>query len=187
MKLEVLSLGLVLLLAVLRGVWKTASLRGDTFHKWRKRVELAEVGLSEQAAEELRHMQLEINRLLGTEDQFDPRRVVADPGELRAGVLRLNVRLKRLIETRERLQGRFRLLLRLAPIFFWTLIPLAAGIALTFTYLGGIASSPLLGDVGIAVSAVSGVVLVICFGVYVYLQESLSRAEILSAFESSND
>ena len=160
-----------------------ASLRGDTFDKWRQRVELTEAGLSEQAAEELRHMQIEISRLLGTEAQFDPSRVVADPGDLLAGVLRL----QHLIETRERLQSRFRLLLWLGPIFVGTLLTLAAGLALTFTYLGGIASNPLLGDVGIAVSVVSGVILVICFGVYIYLQQSLSRAEIFSASEISND
>lgn len=182
MKLEMLSLGLVLLLAVLGAVWRMASLRGDTFEKWRPRVELAEAGLSKKGVEELREMQIQLHRLLGTEIKFDPSRVVADPGDLLASVLRV----KSVIETRDRLQHRFHLLLRLGPIFFWTLLTLAAGLVLMFTHYGGIASNPLLGDVGRAVSAVSGVILVICFGVYVYLEQFLSRAEILSSSESSN-
>lgn len=182
MKLQVLSLGLVLLLAVLAAVWRMASLRGETFDKWRQRVALAEAGLSERAAEELRHMQIEISRLVGTEAQFDPSRVVADPGDLLAGVLRL----KRLIEKRDRVQHRFRLLLLLGPIFFWTLLTLAVGIVLTIIYHGGLASNSLLGDVGIAICAVSGAIVVICFGVYAYLQQFLSGAEILSASKGSN-
>lgn len=182
MKIEVLSIGLVLLLAVLGAVWRMASLRGDTFDKWRQRVELAEVGLSERAVEELRRMQIEISLLLGTDGRFDPSRVVADPGDLLVGVLRL----KSLIEIREQLRSRFRLLLRLGPIFLWTLLSMGVGILLTFTYYGDIASSPVLGNIGIALSAVSGVIVVICFGVYVYLQQSLSKAEIISENGISN-
>ena len=183
MKLEVLSLGLVLLLAVLAGVWRTASLRGDTFDKWRQRVELAEAGLSEIAAEELRHLQIEINFLLGAETQFSPSQVVADPGKLLASVLRL----KRLIETRNRLQSRFTVLLWLGPFFFWTLLTLAVGLVLTFTHHGGVASNPFLGDVGTVICVVSGTIVVTCFGVYVYLQQFLSSAEIISARERAND
>ena len=157
-------------------------MRGDVFEKWRQRVQLAEAGLSEEAANQLRHMQSQIIRLLGKEAQFDPDRAVADPGDLLAGVLRF----KRLIETRDRLQNRFQLLLQLGPVLFGALLLLAAGIVLMFIHYGGIASNPLLSLVGVAISAASGAIVVICFGFYVYLQQSLSGAEILSASENLN-
>ena len=49
----------VLIVAITTAIVRVISLRGDLVQKWRQRVMLADAGLSEQAAEELRSLQRE--------------------------------------------------------------------------------------------------------------------------------
>ena len=183
MKIDILSLGAVILLADLGVLLKVASLRGDIYSKWQQRVFLAEAGLSEKAAEELRHLKVQIDRIVGTRAQFDPTRVVTEPADLLANVLRF----KRLIETRERLQGQFRQLRNLGPVLVFTSLAFAVGIVLMFAHYGELTSNTFVRDAGTVLCVIFGAVAVVCCGIYIYLQHCLSGAEILSDSESSGD
>lgn len=180
---ELLSLFAVLLLADFAALWKMASLRGDTHAKWRQRVELTEAALSEKAASELRWLFLRINELLGPTADFDPRKLVADPGKLVSSATRF----RRLINTRERLQRRFALLLRLGPIMLGGLLALALGLVLGFGHLLKFLPNDRVLWVALSLSALSSLITIASFVTYIVLQHSLSGAEILSVLEELHD
>ena len=173
------SLAAVLLLANIGALWKTASLRGDIHNKWRQRVGLAEAGLSENAANELRSLFRQIEDLLSPGRDFDPLRVIANPGALVASATRF----KRLIQKRDQLQRRFGLLLKLGPTLFFSFFSLALGLMLGFCYLLGILESQIAWWAAVGVTVISLAVLIVGFALYVVLQSWLSEAEILSVPE----
>ena len=180
MNINVLALGAVLILPVIGGLWRFSSLQGDLNKKWKKRVQMAEAGLSEKATEELRKIKIQVDEILVSEETFDPIRVVADPGNLLEGVQRL----KHFIDLRYSLNKHFQLFLRMGPIFLQIFLILLVGLLLTFAFFIGVLPIPFLGALGVVTCSGAIVFIAILFGVYVFLQNSLSNAEILYVPES---
>ena len=160
---------------------RVTSLRGDLVQKWRQRVTLADAGLSEQAAEELRSLQRKIGEVLGAGIRFNPSQVVADPAELLASVQRVQL----LIEARDGLKGNYNRLLLIPRAFFWGLLAADAGMVTLFVSISGIWSSKWLGWVVLVVCFLAAMVLGIALVLYRQSQERLADADILSSSPGS--
>src|SRR6266511_167607 len=85
------------------------------YQAWKVRVDLTVAGLSERAASNLITLQQKITKLLGSnyEGEFNPLSVVVDPSELSEPVGQF----QHIIEVRDRLDRRFKGLLKLGRIF----------------------------------------------------------------------
>ena len=170
---------IILFLAVIGGLWKFASFRGDVFEKWSSRTGLARAGLTEKAAEELRGLHRKIGDLLGAGGQFDPAKAVAEPAELLSSVLYF----KELLQAREGAERWLTLLLHLDKILIPALIALAVGDVLTALYLLKVLLNWKWEVVAVFLDVASVLVLVGCWIAYFISMRRLSRAEILSAMD----
>lgn len=172
----------VLFVAITGAIVKTSDMKGDLVQQWRQRVQLAEAGLSERAAAELRALQRNIQDLLGTGIHFEPGHVVADPGALLSSVHRF----QRLIEVRDGLRGTYDLLLTLPRVFFWGLVAADAGVVMLFVRFSGVWANWWLGWIGGAVFSVATVVLAWALWRYRRCHEKLADGDILSSPEEDN-
>jgi hypothetical protein len=172
----------VLFVAITGAIVKTSGMKGDLVQQWRQRVQLAEAGLSERAAAELRALQRNIQGLLGTGVPFKPGHVVADPGALLSSVHRFQY----LIEVRDGLRSTYDLLLRLPRVFFWGLVAADAGVAMLFVRFSGLWPNWWLGWIGAAVFSVATVVLACVLWSYRRCQDKLADGDILSSPEEDN-
>ena len=175
----------VLFVAITGAIVRTTSLRGDLVQKWRDRVRLAEAGLSEHAATELRALQQSIHDLLGTGVSFIPAHVVADPGELLSSVKRI----QQLIDARDGIQGSYNKLLSIPSVFFWGLVVADSGVALFLVGFGGFWSHTLLeltGWIGCVLFLVATFILALALWRYRKHQERLTHSDILSSPRGSN-
>ena len=182
-----LAFSTALLIPGVTGLWKAGSLRGDTNEKWRDRVDLAIAALSERAVAQLRILRRSINDVLGpefqgVEEKFDPLTVVVDPSKFSEPVGKF----QHCIQVRNKLRRRFRALLRLGTALIISTGLYLLGLITSTLYFGkftkytdnrwiGVTGSVLflLGVLGMASVLV----------VYIYLQQRLSSAEILSEEE----
>lgn len=166
-------------------LWKTASLRGDIFENWNDRVDVTFAGLSERAGRELLTLQQEINELLvaGADGDFDPVKLVVDPSVLSARVNRF----QHLIVVRSKLRRRFRRLLGLGPIMVTIAIIYLIGVLLETAYLIELVHILWVSRTGIILAFASLVAGTIATADYIYLQQRLSSAEILSSAGLSNE
>lgn len=174
---EALSLGVVLLLASVGGCFKAASFRGDFHNKWRRRIELAEAGLAEQAAQQLRILHKEIGQRLVQKGAFNPSKATADPSDLIETTERFLLFLKIKIQVQRRLE----FLVATGPVFFWALVVFGIAVVPVFGHLSKIWVSPERLEWGLYLGAAALLVLLITFCFYVFLQHRLSAAEIMSA------
>ena len=172
----------VLFVAITGAIVRTTSLRGDLVQKWRDRVRLAEAGLSERAATELRTLQQSIHDLLGTGVSFKPAHVVADPGDLLSSVKRI----QQLIDARDGIQGSYNKLLSIPSVFFWGLVVADSGVALFLVGFGGFWSHTLLELIGCVLFVVSTFILASALWRYRKHHERLTHADILSSPGGSN-
>lgn len=175
----VIAPAVLLLLAIIGGLWKFASFRGDVFEKWSARSDLAKAGLTEKAADELRRLHRKIGELLGTGGQFDPAKAVAEPADLLSSVLYF----KKLIEAREGANRWLNLLLSLDKVLISSLIALAVGDVLTALYLLDILSNWYLVIFAGFLDVASVLVLLACWIAYFVSMRRLSQAEILSTMD----
>lgn len=177
----VIAPSLILLLAIIGGLWKFASFRGDIFEKWSSRTELAKAGLSVKAVEELRQIQRQIAELMGAEGQFDPTKVIAEPADLLSSVLYF----KQLIDAREGTNRWLSYLLRLDKILITSLISLAIGVGLTALCLLGSLAVWYWFAIAVFLDVTSLLILGGCWIAYFIAMRRLSQAETLSTMERS--
>jgi hypothetical protein len=180
--IEILALGTAVLLALLGALWKACGLRGDLFEKWNPRISLAEAGLSNKAAQALVELHEQVNQLLFPAPgvRFDPLKLVADPDSLRASVNQFLY----LLDVRSRLARQFNLLLRVGPLLrLGLLMSVLAAVAFFSQSSHVIKMSPLY-PVAIVLGCPGAVIICLAFGLYMYLQQKLSGAEILSSLAS---
>ena len=173
----VIAPAIILFLAIVGGLWKFASFRGDVFEKWSSRTDLARAGLTEKAAEELRRLHRKIGDLLGAGGQFDPAKAVAEPAELLSSVLYF----KELLQAREGAKRWLSLLLRLDKFLIPALIALAVGDVLTALCFLNVLLSWKWAIVAGFLDVAAVLVLVGCWSAYWISMRRLSQAEILSA------
>ena len=175
----VIAPAIIVFLAIVGGLWKSASFRGDVFEKWSSRTDLARAGLTEKAAEELRRLHRKIGDLLGAGGQFDPSKVVAEPAELLASVLYF----QELLQAREGAERWLILLLRLDKILISALLALLVGDVLTALCLLDVLLNWKWAILAGFLDVASVLVLVGCWIAYLKSMRCLSQAEILSAMD----
>jgi len=175
----VIAPSLILLLAIIGGLWKFASFRGDVFEKWSSRTELVKAGLSVKAMEELRLIQRQIAELMGAEGQFDPTKVIAEPADLLSSVLYF----KQLIDAREGTDRWLSYLLRLDKILIISLISLGIGVGLTALCLLGFPAVWYWFAIAVFLDVTSLLILGGCWISYFIAMRRLSQAETLSTME----
>ena len=175
----VIAPAIIVLLAIVGGLWKFASFRGDVFEKWSSRTDLARAGLTEKAARELRRLHRKIGHLLGAEGQFYPAKTLAEPAELLSSVLYFT----ELLQAREGAERWLILLLRLDKILISALIALAVGDVLTALWFLEVLLNWGWAAVAGFLDVASLSVLVGCWISYWISMRRLSRAEILSAMD----
>ena len=175
----VIAPAIIVLLAIVGGLWRFASFRGDVFEKWSSRTVLARAGLTEKAAEELRRLHHKIGDLLGAGEQFDPAKAVAEPAELLSSVLYF----QKLLQAREGSERWLLLLLRLDKILIPALIALAAGDVLTALYLLDVLLDWKWAVLAAVLDVASTLTLAACWIAYLMSMRRLSQAEILSTMD----
>jgi len=167
-----LALGVPLLLASIGAAWKFAGLRADMVEKWRTRVGIARAGLAEKTAVALRTLQRQTSLLLGTVE-FDPLAVTHDPADLRGSVGEV----VRLLRHLDRLEPRFKTLLRLGPWLLGSVVAFGVGTVLLFGELGGVFNLGWPVAVGLCALVISGGSLAAGFVLYAVIHHRLSVAE----------
>jgi hypothetical protein len=177
-KYALLGISVTLLLAGVGALWKAATFRGDMYQKWKARVDVTIAGLSERAVTQLLTLQQKITDLLGgsREGEFDPLTVVVDPSELSEPVSQFQL----IIAVRDRLESRFRRLLKLGRIFIAATGLYIIGLVATTVYVVEFTRNRWIGLVGGAVFLVGVLGMVLAAIAFVYFQQRLSSAEILS-------
>jgi hypothetical protein len=177
-----LGISVTLLLAGVGALWKAATFRGDMYERWKARVDVTIAGLSERAKSQLFTLQEKITDLLGGsgEAEFDPLMVVVDPSELSEPVSQF----QHLIAVRDKLELRFGRLLKLGRVFIAASGLYIIGLVATTTYVVEFTRNRWIGLVGGAFLLVGVLGLVLGAIAFVYFQQRLSSAEILSEEDS---
>lgn len=176
-RIAAIGVSVGLLLPAFPAMWKAAGLRADTNSRWRTRVDLTYAGLTERAIETLRELQAQANQLLGDLNTFDPALAVADPAPLAEKAARFN----RMLKARHSLRIRFRGQLRLMTLAVYLVALYAAGIIFAGIYFDGLYDINWLGDLGLALTALSLAAGGLLLAAYTYIEHKLSGAEIMSA------
>jgi hypothetical protein len=173
-----LGISVTLLLAGVGALWKAATFRGDMYEKWKARVDVSIAGLSERAVTQLLSLQQKIAELLGGsgESDFDPLTVVVDPSELSEPVSHF----QHIIEVRDKLERRFRRLLSLGRVFIAASGLYNIGLVTATVYVVEFTRNRWIGLIGAGALLVGVLGMVIVAIAYVYFQQRLSSAEILS-------
>jgi hypothetical protein len=183
-KVEVLALGTGILLALLGALWKACGLQGDLNYKWKDRIGLAEDGLGTKAGRALIHLNDQVSELLlaNEGERFNPRKLLAEPAQLRASVDRFLY----LLNVRSKLVKRFHLLLLVGPILRGGLVLGVLSTLAFFSESGHVVKLKFLYPTALALGCPACAAVGAGFFLYMYLEQRLSKAEILSAAESWN-
>jgi hypothetical protein len=172
----VVGIGLSALVALGVALWKAASLRGDVNRAWNTRVDDVSAALTHRAIDELQALRRETDRLLGDPDEEDPPVLASvDPAPL---VERARA-VAKYSEARERIQGYFERLLKVAPLLIPVLLTLVVSdVLLTVNYadIAQYRGVKLAGLITGGSGAAAGVAL---YAIYLLGQQRLSGAELL--------
>src|SRR5680860_573474 len=173
-EIQFAALGTALLLGSLAALWRVASLRGDLFDRWNRRVELVEAGLSERALFQLIDIQRQIAELLlpPPGEAFNPITAIEDPGQLEES----SKQVLRVLRARRGLSIWLRQLLLVGPLMLVALVMTVIGIVLFFGDLAGLFASSWSRQLGFFVGTIGVVGASVGFMAYVYLQQKLSAA-----------
>ncbi|MBV9193882.1 MAG: hypothetical protein JO168_07020 [Solirubrobacterales bacterium] len=172
----VVGVGLAVILALGAALWKAGNLRGEVNRAWAQRVDAVTTALTDRALDELQALRRETDRLLGDPDAENPPLLASvDPAPL----VRRAEAVARYAQTRDRLDGYFRRLLRLAPLLIPTLIVLILSTALLTLYYSKIEHFADFRLAGLITLVGGGVVGVILFALYLIAEHRLSGAELL--------
>jgi len=174
--LSVIIVGIPFRLAALASLWKSASLRGDTHLKWRDRVDLAHAGLTELALARIADLRDSAGELVGSDGRFRPDLARVDPAPL----TRLTREFERYIRVREKLNDRFRMLLRVCGLTPMLVGLFIAGDVAALSSSGSWNEPDWIEPVGIAISVTILVIGLGIVGIYVHVNRFLTDAEIVA-------
>lgn len=172
----ILGVGVALLVAFAAACWRFASLRGSISERWGARIPIAGTGLEDRALQQLIGLRSNIDELLGSQTAFDPLTWLVDPTSLKAQVSKA----LRLLRARERLDKRYRWLLRSAPWLLVFGILSATATVPSFGTWSGLIDVPWLARAGWVALSVGAAGIILGFVAYSYLQHLLAGAEILA-------
>jgi hypothetical protein len=172
---QVIGIGTVLLLGLGGGIWRTATVRGDQNARWAARVSLAVAALDAKTIQQLERLRADVDAAL-PEGEFSPSQVIADPAPLSQSAERA-VELHR---ASRRMDAALRHLLTTGRLIVGGLTGLFLGIACTTTHYAELWSWTPLKGIGLALNAISGLLLLATGSAYVVLQDRLASAEQLA-------
>lgn len=157
------------------GVFRAASFTGDMNHRWARRVALSVAVLVEKTISGLEELRAHTNEIL-PQGAFNPTEAIANPAPLVSDAQACT----QTYQASLRMGSDFRRLLRLGPTFVAALIGSGIGIAALTLHYAELLNWSWLHAVGFAVLGLAAVVLLVAGAVYIFLQDRLSRAEILA-------
>lgn len=174
--IDIVSIGTIVLLSTIAGIWRAATLRGDMNEKWGHRVQVVKAGLDEAASKRLINLRRQIDDFFSPDGQLSRSGVLADPSLLRASVAEF----QKCLNARERLDRRFRILLGIGPLLTAGLIIFAFAVIVGILYSLGVYDTRwvFLAILVFGILSMSGCL--ISLGFYIFIQHKLASAEILA-------
>lgn len=178
----VVALGSGLAVASCTALWKVSTLRSDLVANFGPRRSLAETGLDEKAARQLKVLMVQVTEVIGTLDKFDPTKVPGDPREIERSVGQV----ARLLAARRRVHRWFDWMLPVGPALIVLLLLFVPADLLAVSYFSGWRRARTVGLVGLWTSVVLVVLIAVIFIIHCVLMHLFSGAEVLAQPEDTN-
>lgn len=172
----IIAVGATLLAGAGAGIFKAASLRGDTNAKWNRRVEYAIAALDEKALAELEQLRDDVQDILPAGRGFDPSQAIANP----AALSQRAERTVRFYRARTRMESDFERLCSICPTLVGALTLFLIAVCILTSFYADLLTWGWVEVCGLVVLAAAVGALVVTTALYVILQHRLASAEILA-------
>jgi hypothetical protein len=172
----IIAVGATLVAGSGAGIFKAASLRGDTNAKWNRRVEYAVAALDEKALAELEQLRDDVEDILPAGPGFDPSQAIANPAALSERAERT----VRFYRARTRMQRDFERLCSVCPVLVGALTGFLIAVCILTSFYADLVTWGWVELCGLIILAAAVVTLVVTTVLYVVLQHRLASAEILA-------
>jgi hypothetical protein len=179
--LGVITFGLAILAVSVPATWKAVNLRAETNRRWGTRVDDIRAKLEDKILSSLFELQVNLEATLKHAHSshsgiFDGRLLFTNPAALSLPVREYTT----LLQGRDKLGPRLRRLRFFAQMLLWAVVMFDLGWMLWVIHIADLATARWAGVVGASIWAVSLTAILICFMIYAYVVQCLTRTEELS-------
>ena len=164
------------MLVLAGAIFKAVNLRGDHNTKWSSRIDLAVVALDEKTVVVLRELRTDIDKLLPTDDPFDPIRVSVDPSPLSERVEQTAT----FYAARVGMKKNLNRVLSLGRVFVFGLVVLMVAIVLLTLHYAELLDWSWMRWAGYVSGGIGASILVCAMVVYSVCVDRLASGEILA-------